>query len=142
MVSDSCKERIKEYEITSYEYIGIVGCKRDSIPVPFTSGGTRLHKEKIGIVIIICDTLSIVVLFFFFRKIAELNNEYLDNLDDLEVQMKDFAIKIDDVKLDRHSQDSRIIKMKIWLHFTKILKGFKTPQNGCEVIDVTLSLYT
>lgn len=95
MVSDSCKERIRDFEITSYEYIGVVGCKRDSIPVPFSS--IRLHKEKIGICIIICDTLSIVVLFFFFRKIAELNTEYLTILDDLEVQMKDFAIKIDDV---------------------------------------------
>ena len=36
--------------------------------------------------------------------------------------MKDFGIKIDDVKLDRFTQDSRLIKMKIWLHFTKLFQ--------------------
>ena len=73
---------------------------------------------------------------------AAINEEYLEALDDLIVQMKDFACKIDDVKLDRHSQDSRVIKMKIWLHMTKVLEPHKTAVNDCEVVDVTLSLYT
>lgn len=101
MISDSCKDRIHGYQITSYEYIGVVGCKYDQVQIPFTE--IRVHKEKIGVAIIVCDMISIVVIFFFFGKLNELNNEFLDCLDDLEVQMKDFGIKIDNVKLDRHS---------------------------------------
>lgn len=37
--------------------------------------------------------------------------------------MKDFGIKIDDLKLDRYTQDSRLIKVKIWLHFTKLFQN-------------------
>ena len=37
--------------------------------------------------------------------------------------MKDFGVKIDDVKLDRYTQDSRLIKVKIWLHFTKLFQN-------------------
>lgn len=35
-----------------------------------------------------------------------------------------------------------MIKMKIWLHMTKVLDPHKTAINDCEVVDVTLSLYT
>ena len=44
-------------------------------------------------------------------------------MDDLKVQMKDFGVKIDDLKLDRFTQDSRLIKFKIWLYFTKIFQN-------------------
>lgn len=37
--------------------------------------------------------------------------------------MKDFGVKIDDLKLDRFTQDSRLIKFKIWLYFTKIFQN-------------------
>ena len=55
--------------------------------------------------------------------------------------MKDFGIKIDDVKLDRYTQDSRLIKMKIWLHFTKLflnkdlMKEHDVDDSGDELED-------
>ena len=86
---------------TSFEYILIGGCKKDHVSFPFIK--IPIHKQKIGILIVVLDFLSIIVLAYFFQKIKDLNKEYLDCLDDLDVQMKDFGIKIDDVKLDRHS---------------------------------------
>ena len=62
-------------------------------------------------------------MYYFFSSIRRLNLEILEAMDDLQVQMKDFGIKIDDVKLDRFTQDSRLIKMKIWLHFTRLFKN-------------------
>lgn len=62
-------------------------------------------------------------MIYFFTKIRELNEEFLNALDDLKVQMKDFGVKIDDLRLDRFTQDSRLIKMKIWLYFTKIFQN-------------------
>lgn len=87
--------------ITSQIYIGVVGCKADDVDIPFSS--KRLHKEKVGIIIVVLDMASIILMIFFFLKISELNNEYLDTMDDLRVQMKDFGCKIDNVKLDRYT---------------------------------------
>ena len=64
-------------------------------------------------------------------------------MDDLRVQMKDFGVRFNKVRLDRYTQDSLVQKMKIWLHMTNVLAA--SPQiedNDMEVIDVTLSLYT
>ena len=93
---------------------------------------TRLHKEWIGIIILVCDIVSIMMMYYFFSKIRKLNEEVLEAMDDLQVQMKDFGIKIDDVKLDRYTQDSRLIKFKIWLHFTKLFQNKQFMSNFVE----------
>ena len=36
MVSDDCKSRMNEFKVTSYQYIGVVGCKYDDVAIPFT----------------------------------------------------------------------------------------------------------
>lgn len=92
--------------------------------------------------IVVIDIVSILIMAFFFGKLSEINQEYLDIMDDMTVQMKDFAIKIDDVTVDRYTQDSRVLKMKLWHHFTDILRPKRTIENDMEVVDVTLSLYT
>lgn len=53
--------------------------------------------------IVSLDMVSLLVMTFFFYKLKEINNEYLDIMDDLTVQMKDFSIKIDNVILDRYT---------------------------------------
>jgi hypothetical protein len=55
--------------------------------------------------------------------------------------MKDFTIQINDVKVDRYTQDARVAKMKLYLHFTNLLRNRREVDNKMEVIDVTLSLY-
>ena len=123
--------------------MGVVGCKYDDVKVPFTRS-TRIHKEWIGIIIIICDVVSIGIMIYFFTKIRELNEEFLNALDDLKVQMKDFGVKIDDLRLDRFTQDSRLIKMKIWLYFTKLFQNdelmfdFEDPDDVIEPDDADL----
>ena len=41
------------------------------------------------------------------------------------VEMKSFGIKIDNLILDKYTQDSRVIKMKIWLYFNDIINDLK-----------------
>ena len=84
MVSDDCKARMNEFKITSYQYIGVIGCKYDDVAVPFSSK-IRLHKEWIGIVILLCDILSILMMYYFFSSIRKLNLEVLEAMDDLLV---------------------------------------------------------
>jgi hypothetical protein len=43
--------------------------------------------------------------------------------------MKDFGVKINNVKLDKHTTDSRVVKMKIWLHFKNFLESEKERHN-------------
>jgi hypothetical protein len=96
----------------------------------------------VGVIIVCVDFFSILVMMFFFAKINSINNEFLEDMDDLRVTMKDFGVKIDNVKLDRYSQDSRIVKIKVWLHFKEILEQYKDKFNDMQCIDVCLSLYT
>lgn len=75
--------------------------------------------------------------------------------------MSDFAAMCANVQLDKYTQDARLIKMRVWLHFTKLLrladeiKYAKYAGNDnhmaelnsirgedSEVVDVTLSLAT
>ena len=81
-------------------------------------------------------------MIFFFSKISEINNDFLQKIDDLRVQMKDFGVKLNNVKLDKFTFDSRIVKIKIWLYFKELLKNDVDQFNDMQCIDVCLSLYT
>ena len=69
--------------VTSKLYIGILGCKYDDVNVPLMN--KRLHKEKIGTMIVIIDFASILLMMYFFSSINSLNNEFLEKIDDLRV---------------------------------------------------------
>ena len=74
LISDECKLRMsyKDFlNITSPIYIGVVGCKYDDVKAPFTSN--RMHKEKIGVMAVALDFISIMVMIFFFSKIDAIN---------------------------------------------------------------------
>lgn len=83
-----------------------------------------------------------VIVIYFFTKLENLNNEFLENVDDLRVQMKDFGVIIENVILDKYTYDSRIIKMKVWLHFKQLLAHKVDKFNDFSCVDVTLSLYS
>ena len=143
LISDECKLRMsrEEYlDITSPIYVSIVGCKYDD--VKFTFSKNRVHKEKIGVVAVALDFASILVMIFFFSKIKAVNDEFSNKIDDLRVQMKDFGVILNNVKLDKYTFDSRVIKIKVWLQINELLKDDKDKFNDMKVIDITLSLYT
>jgi hypothetical protein len=121
LISDRCKYRMSNevtyQNITSQSYIGIFGCKYDDVEVPLLGSGTRVHKEIVGVIAVTADFVCMLIVIYFFTKLESLNNEFLDNADDLRVQMKDFGVIIENVILDKYTYDSRIIKMKVWLHF-------------------------
>ena len=63
----------------------------------------KVHKESIGVLIIGIDAISTIIMISFFGVLKGINNEYLEIMDNLRVQMKDFGTKIDDVILDRYT---------------------------------------
>jgi len=59
--------------------------------------------------------------------------------------MKDFGVKLNDVKIDKYTQDHRVQKMKIWTHFTEILLEYRSgneERDMVAVIDVCLSQFS
>ena len=88
-------------KITSYDYILVVGCAEDDILIPIL--GKRVHKQKIGIIVVIADIISVLYMALIFSKLTNINHEYLTIMDDLRVQMKDFGVKLNNVKLDRYT---------------------------------------
>jgi hypothetical protein len=61
--------------ITSQIYLGVFGCKYDDVKLPLIEH--RVHKEKIGVIIVCFDVASIMLMIYFFAKINNLNNEFL-----------------------------------------------------------------
>ena len=56
--------------------------------------------------------------------------------------MTDFGVFAYNLKLDKYTQDSRIIRMKLWLHLNQVLKPFRSSNNKLEIIDICLSEHT
>mmetsp|Transcript_24596 Transcript_24596/g.38189 ORF Transcript_24596/g.38189 Transcript_24596/m.38189 type:complete len:190 (-) Transcript_24596:3055-3624(-) len=136
-IREYCTDRIKYLNITSPEYIVVVGCSEDTINL----FGTNYHKENVGVFVVVVDFISIMIMAFVFSKLSEINEEYLEVIDDALIQMKDFGIAIQDLKLDKYTQDSRLLKLKIWIHFHNFLKPLADEDNSMEIVDVTFSLY-
>ena len=61
----------------------IYGCREDYLHELFTN--EKYHKENIGIMIVVIDIVSILIMAFFFGKLSEINQEYLDIMDDMTV---------------------------------------------------------
>ena len=137
MISDSCYNRIYNVKISSIEFIMVAACTNDYVHLPF--GDVTLHIHNLGTIAVITDILSILLSYYIFNKLKLINKEYQEIMDNNIIKMSKFAIRINNIKLDKTTQDARILKMKLWLHFTKILKRFQTEDNKMEVADVQLS---
>ena len=108
--------------------------------LPLLNG--MVHKQDAGIFIIIFEIVSILIILFFFKKLTQINNEYLGIIDDMQVAIKDFGIMFKNVKLDRYTQDKAVIKMKLWLHVQQVLKMKRSIENNMEIMDITVSMYS
>ena len=71
-ITEFCKDRITFLSLTSYDFIAVVGCTKDKVTVPFVN--MALHKEKIGIIAVAIDILSVAIMFYMFGKLKEINN--------------------------------------------------------------------
>jgi len=65
---------------------------------------------------VILDVISIFVITYFLSKISEMNEESLLIMDRLWITMEDYAIQLSKLKVDKFSQDMRILHMKLWMY--------------------------
>ena len=88
----------------------------------------------------ITDILSITIMIYVFKRLQSMNALFIDRVDANQITMKDFSVQVNNTVLDKYTQDIRLVKMKIWLHFTRRFREFKLLDNDYEVCDVILSL--
>lgn len=100
-ITQECKDRIDYLNVTSYDFIAVVGCTKDNVRIPFVD--KNIHKAKIGIAVVTLDILSVLFIAFIFSKLTNINNRYIKIVDNMCVQMTDFGIKMNNVKLDRYT---------------------------------------
>lgn len=147
LINDNCYEKIFIQGITSPELVASVSCTKDFVNIPFTSS-TKIHKVHIGLAASISSILSIILIAYFFQKLKSINQEYLGIMDDNLIKMSKFTVQINNLRLDKSTQDFRMLKLKIWLHFDDyfriLAKKFENCNNeDCleifEVADVQIS---
>ena len=62
-----CKDRIKFLNITSYDYIVVVGCQEDNVQIPLI--GQSIHKHEVGIFVVVMDMISVMFMGLIFSKV-------------------------------------------------------------------------
>jgi hypothetical protein len=134
LISEKCYRRVFNEEVTAADYIGVMSCVSDKLKMPLSN--VHFHKEQLGLLAVFCDILSLVLMYYLFGKLKSINAEYLKILDNNVIRMKDFTIQVKRLQVDHQTQDMRILKLKMWLHFTELLKGFREGENQMEVVDV------
>jgi len=65
---------------------------------------------------VILDVISIFIITYFLSKISEMNNESMNIMDRLWITMEDYSIQLSKLKVDKFSQDMRILHMKLWMY--------------------------
>lgn len=110
----------------------------DRVKMPLVKN-LRLHKLHVATLAVVADIVSILIVYYFFGKLKDFNGEYQDIMDNNIIKMSKFALRMNDVKLDKTTQDLRILKMKIWLHFRRLLHSYKDENNPMELADVQLA---
>ena len=123
-------------KINSDELILILGCRSDIVGFQ----GYTIHKKEAAYIIILFDIISTFTMMYFIKKLSILNDEFEDIVSDYQLSLTDFSVVCRNVILDKYTQEPIIIKMKIWLHFSKLLEPYKIAGNNQEIADVNLSL--
>jgi hypothetical protein len=148
LVSPFCQERVvgnpeaatvemqQAPVVDTSQLLFVVGCQSSTYQIQ----GYYMHKQQLACLAVLFDVVGVYFMLYVFNKLQRLNQEYIDIIDDNQITMKDFSVQCRDVLLDKYTQDIRLIKMKIWLHFTRQFAEYRLEDNNYEVVDVALSL--
>jgi hypothetical protein len=74
--------------------------------------------EELRYFLLVFDAISISLIIYFFLSLKTINDELCQIMKKNFVKMSDFTIQINQLKLDKTTHDLRMLKMKIWIHFS------------------------
>ena len=93
------------------------------INLPYGISSFHIHKLHLGIMIVVIDIASVMLCQYIFSTLTKMNHDFIETMDNHIIKMSGFVTTINQLKIDRHSQDLRILIMKHWLHFNQILES-------------------
>lgn len=90
LFSEECQDRINTGhgeplapldtdKLSSNQLIFIVGCRKDYIHLPTTD--IMLHKEEVGILIVLVDVIGIMITISVFKNMKKANEDLLGIID-------------------------------------------------------------
>ena len=85
----------------------------------------------------IFNAASLMMILRMVQKIIEINNDKGREITDNVVELKDCTVVMPGIPIDNYSQDTRVLKMKIWLQLQK----FADELPGMEhcILDINMS---
>ena len=91
MMDQSCFDRVYKSNSSSPEILFIVGCLSDMVAVPGFED-QYIHKETVGIIIVVCDICSFLLMYLVFVRLQAINDEYITILDNNIILCSSFTI--------------------------------------------------
>ena len=111
-------------------------CSGETISIPFDlaeyiggENGTIGKLEMLTIVSIL-DLVCATILIWSIMSLQAMSDDRLDEIASGLVEIKDFVIQLNQLKVDKYSQDERILQMKLWLKVNESLENN-------QIIDMT-----
>lgn len=109
------------------DLIMLTTCRQNNIWIPILGFSNR---ETLAIILVCFDFLGIYFMTYMVIQLKNSNDKFLKIIDKHQISAKDFAIELKSLKCDKHTQDPIILKLKLWLHYTKLLEPFKNEVNS------------
>ena len=72
----------------------------------------------------ILDLVCATILIWSIMSLKAMSDDRLDEIASSLVEVKDFVIQLNQLKVDKYSQDERILQMKLWLKVNEYGKAF------------------
>lgn len=104
--------------------VAIVNCNTDSILISLPFGEGRnfgMHKLDLGLMIVVIDIVSVLACHYMFSTLRNMNEDFIEIMDKHVIKKSSFVTTIKHLRMDKHTRDLRILRMKLWLHFNRVL---------------------
>ena len=129
MIADftcDCRNRIGRKKALP-KLMVVYKCSGETISIPFnlaeTFGGENdsIGKLEILTFVSILDLVCALILIWTMMSLKAISDDRLDEISFSLVEVKDFVIQLNQLKVDKYSQDERILQMKLWLNINEQL---------------------
>ena len=131
MIADftcDCRNRIGR-EKSLPKLMVVYKCSGEAISIPFDlaeyvggENGTIGKLEMLTFVSIL-DLVCATILIWSIMSLKAMSDDRLDEIASSLVEVKDFVIQLNQLKVDKYSQDERILQMKLWLKVNESLEN-------------------
>jgi hypothetical protein len=127
MIADftcDCRNRIGR-EKALPKLMVVYKCSGEVISIPYGvieligGEGDGIGKLQMLTVVSIFDLVCATILICSIMSLKAMSDDRLEEIASSLVEVRDFVIQLNQVKVDKYSQDERILQMKLWLYINE-----------------------